>query len=59
MINGARGAWRTNQLLQLQAGTYVVALAPPDGVTPPQIKVVLRNTDVENPATITFRTATP
>ena len=27
IVNSGTGAWRTNQLLMLQAGTYIIALA--------------------------------
>lgn len=46
VVNGAPGAWTTNEILQLQAGTYIITLAPPMDFGPPEIKVVLRNTAV-------------
>jgi hypothetical protein len=54
IVNGAGGEWKTNQTLQLQAGTYVITLAPPPNFTPADIKVVLKNTTVLNPKEIVF-----
>ncbi len=46
LVNEASGAWMTNEALQLQAGTYIITLAPPMDFTPTEIKVVLRNTAI-------------
>jgi len=54
IVNGAPGAWRTNQILQLQAGSYVVTLAPPNDFIPLDVPVVLKNTTVLNPKEIVF-----
>lgn len=54
IVNGAPGEWRTNETFQLQAGTYVITLAPPPNFTPAEIKVVLKNTTVLNPKEIIF-----
>jgi hypothetical protein len=54
IVNSGPGAWRTNQILQLQAGTYVIALEPPANFTPPAIWLVLSNTTVVSPDEITF-----
>jgi hypothetical protein len=54
IVNGAAGEGRTNQVLRLQAGTYVITLAPPPNFTPAEIKVVLKNTTVFDPKEITF-----
>jgi hypothetical protein len=54
IVDGVTGEWRTNETLQLQAGTHVITLAPPLNFTPPEIKVVLRNTTVLKPKEITF-----
>lgn len=59
IIDGAPGEWRTNQVLQLQAGTYFVTLEPPPNFTPPEIKVVLRHTTVLAPKEITFTKVSP
>ncbi len=54
IINSGPGAWRTNEILQLEAGTYVITLAPPANFTPLGIWLVLGNTTVLNPDEITF-----
>lgn len=54
IVNGAPGEWWTNQTFQLQAGTYLITLAPPNDFTPPNIKVVLKNTTVLEPKEIVF-----
>lgn len=59
IVNGAPGEWQTNEILQLQAGTYIITLAPPPNFTPAQIKVVLKNTTVLEPKEITFRRVVP
>jgi hypothetical protein len=46
IVNSASGAWRTNQMLMLEAGTYTFALAPPTDYTPPELSIVLENTTV-------------
>jgi hypothetical protein len=58
IINSGTGAWRTNQILMLEAGTYVIALVPPANYSPPGIWLVLDNTTVIAPNEITF-TKTP
>ena len=54
IVNGAGGEWRTNQTLQLQAGTCVITLAPPNDFTPPDYQFVLKNTTVLAPKEIVF-----
>ena len=54
IINDAAGSWMTNEILQLQPGTYVVRLAEPQDFSPPQIKVKLRNTAVNVTKTVVF-----
>jgi hypothetical protein len=54
IINSGPGAWRTNQILQLEAGTYVIALEPPANFKPPGIWLVLSDTTVLSPDEITF-----
>ncbi len=54
IVDGAPGEWRTNQTLQLEAGTHVITLTPPPDFTPPEIEVVLKNTTVLDPKEITF-----
>ena len=58
IINSAPGAWRTNELLLLEAGTYTIALEPPANFTPVGIGIVLEDTTVIEPYEITF-TKTP
>jgi hypothetical protein len=36
IVNGSPGEWRTNEILQLQEGTYLVTLAPPADFAPPE-----------------------
>jgi hypothetical protein len=56
VINGAIGAWRTNQTLQFQAGHYIVSLLlPPGTFDPAQISIVLIGTTVNSPSTIAFK----
>ncbi len=54
IVNGAPGEWRTNQTFQLQAGTYVITLAPPNDFTPPDYRFVLKNTTVLDPKEVAF-----
>ncbi len=54
IINAAPTEWATNEVIPLQAGTYIITLAPPPNFTPREIKVVLRNTTVLTPKQITF-----
>jgi len=54
IINSAPGAWRTNQLLMLEAGTYNIVLAPPTDFTPMGIGIVLEDTTVIEPYEIIF-----
>lgn len=54
IVNSGTGAWRTNQILMLEAGTYVVALAPPADYSPAGIWLVLDNTTVITPSEIIF-----
>ena len=56
IMNGAIGAWRTNQTLQFQAGTYVATLdLPPGRFTPPQVRFILQNTAPGRPMLIAFQ----
>jgi hypothetical protein len=56
VINGATGAWRTNQTLQFQAGHYIVSLLlPPGTFDPPQIPLLLIGTTVNCPLKISFK----
>lgn len=54
VINCAPTEWKTNEIIQLQAATYIVTLASPPNFTPSKIKVVLRHTTVLTPKRITF-----
>jgi len=59
MVNLAPGAWRTNRILQLQAGNYIITLAPPHDFTPREIWLVLNHTTVLQPKMITFAKGQP
>ncbi len=54
IVNSAPGAWMTNQILMLEAGTYTIALAPPEDYSPPAIEFQLVNTNVFQPYEIYF-----
>ncbi len=54
IVNSASGAWRTNQILMLEAGTYDIALAPPANYTPTGLSIVLENTTVVDYYEISF-----
>lgn len=54
VINDASGTWKTNEILQLQPGTYDVTLAAPQDFTPTRIEVKLKNTAVNVTKTIVF-----
>jgi hypothetical protein len=54
IVNSAPGAWRTNQILMLEAGTYEIALESPQDYAPPQISFILVNTNVFQPYEIFF-----
>lgn len=54
IVNSGTGAWMTNQILMLEAGTYVIALAPPADYSPTGIWLVLENTTVISPTEIIF-----
>ena len=59
IINSGTGAWRTNQLLMLQAGTYTVALAGVVDYRPPEAGIVLTDTTVFTPYEVTFTKVLP
>lgn len=59
IINSGSGAWKTNEILQLEAGTYVVGLEPPANFVPLGIWLVLTNTTVLSPDEITFSKTSP
>jgi hypothetical protein len=59
IVNLAPGAWRTNQMLQLQAGNYIITLAPPLDFTPHEIWLELKNTTVLRPKAIRFAKVQP
>ena len=54
IVNSAPGAWTTNQILMLEAGTYYIELAPPADFTPLQIPIQLVDTAVDNPYQLYF-----
>ena len=45
---------RTNELIELEAGTYTVSLGPPANFTPETRRVVLKNTDAFEPKEVAF-----
>ena len=51
----------TNELIQLDAGTYVVTLEPPPDFSPESRRIVLQNTSPLTPMTVAFgpRAAAP
>jgi hypothetical protein len=54
VVNSAPGAWMTNQILMLQAGSYIIELAPPLNYRPLSIPIELINTTVLQPREIYF-----
>jgi hypothetical protein len=54
IVNSAPGAWRTNQLLMLEAGTYTIALEAPANFSPAGIGIVLEDATAIEPYEITF-----
>lgn len=45
---------RTDELIELEAGTHFISLGPPKNFTPEQRKVVLKDTDPVSPREISF-----
>jgi hypothetical protein len=45
---------RTNELIQLEAGTHTVSLGPPPNFTPESRRVVLKDTTELTPREVTF-----
>ena len=45
---------RTEELIELEAGTHIVTLGPPDNFTPSQRKIVLADTDPLSPREVSF-----
>lgn len=45
---------RTEELIELEAGSHVVALGPPGNFTPSERRIVLRNTSELEPREIAF-----
>lgn len=45
---------RTNQLIELQQGTYHITLNPPDDFEPEYREIVLRRTSVNQPREVIF-----
>ena len=54
IVNSAPGAWMTNQILMLEAGTYIIELEPPLNYKPLSIPIELINTTVLQPCIINF-----
>jgi len=48
---------RTEELIELEAGTHTVTLSPPPNFTPPEQTVVLRETSALSPCEVTFALA--
>jgi hypothetical protein len=45
---------RTDELIELEAGTHTVSLGPPPNFTPESRKIVLKDTSVNNPREVAF-----
>jgi hypothetical protein len=45
---------RTNELIELEAGTCTVSLGPPANFTPESRRIVLKNTSALEPKEVTF-----
>jgi hypothetical protein len=45
---------RTDELIELEAGTHTVSLGPPPNFTPESRKIVLKDTSVNSPREIAF-----
>jgi hypothetical protein len=45
---------RTDDLIELEAGTYTISLGPPANFTPESRKIVLRNTSALEPREVVF-----
>ena len=45
---------RTNELIELEAGTHAIGLGPPANFTPESRKIVLRNTSALEPREVVF-----
>ena len=45
---------RTEELIELEAGTHIVTPGPPDNFTPSQRKIVLADTDPLSPREVSF-----
>ena len=45
---------RTNELIQLDAGTHTISLGPPPNFTPESRRVVLKDTAEQKPKEVTF-----
>ncbi len=56
LINGEANG-QTGEIIELEAGTQTVSLAPPDDFTPPSQTVVLQNTSPLSPHDVTFEKA--
>lgn len=48
---------RTEELLELEAGTHTVSLGPPSNFTPPEQTIVLRDTAPLSPGEVSFELA--
>ena len=45
---------RTDEVLEIDAGTHVISLGPPNNFTPTERKIVLKDTDPIAPREVSF-----
>lgn len=45
---------RTEEVIELESGTHIVSLGPPDNFTPSEVKIVLKNTNPISPLEVNF-----
>ncbi len=45
---------RTNEIIELEAGSHVVSLGPPANFTPSERRIILKNTSELDPREISF-----
>lgn len=48
---------RTEEVIELDAGTHIVSLGPPSNFTPASLKIVLRDTSPLTPMEVSFEDA--
>ncbi len=59
IVDGVAGLGSTDEVIELDAGTHTISLAPPADFSPDEITVVLANTTSINPREITFQVGAP